>query len=89
LSPRGICFSDSFRNLFSRAVSYQNISGFSPCADAEKLALSDVLKGRGFSRAVQVLSFCYSERASAREESAFSIFSAAPLSPGKPLSPML
>jgi hypothetical protein len=35
--------------------------------------------GFSFSRAEQVLYFCHSERASAREESAFRIFSAASL----------
>ena len=39
-----------------------------------------VLKGRGFSRAEQVLYLCHSERASAREEPAFPDFAA----PGKP-----
>jgi len=41
---------------------------------AEKVQLVQVLKGRGFSRAVQVLYLCHSERASACEESAFSTF---------------
>jgi hypothetical protein len=36
-----------------------------------------ILKGRGFSRAEQVLYSCHFERASAREKSAFQPFSAA------------
>jgi len=40
------------------------------------LSSRDVLKGHGFSRAEQVLSLCHSERALAREESAFPTFSA-------------
>jgi hypothetical protein len=44
---------------------------------AEKVGFRLDLKGHGFSRAVQVLYFCHSERASAREESAFLTFSAA------------
>jgi hypothetical protein len=43
---------------------------------AEKLVVEDVLKGRGFNRAEQVFCSCHSERASAREESAFQPFSA-------------
>jgi hypothetical protein len=41
---------------------------------AKKLVVEDVLKGRGFSRTGQVFYSCHSERASAREESAFSLF---------------
>ena len=44
---------------------------------AEKVASRDVLKGHGFSRAVQVLSFRHPERTLVREGSAFPTFSAA------------
>src|SRR5271165_3351275 len=44
---------------------------------AEKRHLPCVLKGRTFRCAVQVLSSCHSEWASAHEESAFRTFSAA------------
>src|SRR5271165_4397783 len=44
---------------------------------AEKSKFQLVLKGHGFSRAVQVLYFCHPSRASARGGSAFSLFSAA------------
>ena len=43
---------------------------------AEKVASRDVLKGHGFSRAVQVLSFCHPERTLVREGSAFPTFCA-------------
>jgi len=43
---------------------------------AEKLASRDVLKGHGFSRAVQVLSFCHPEATLVAEGSAFPTFSA-------------
>jgi hypothetical protein len=48
----------------------------SPGHPPEKLDLGVFLKGRGFSCAEQVLYFCHSERASAREESVFQSFSA-------------
>jgi hypothetical protein len=51
----------------------------SPVQAAETLDVRLVLKARGFSRAEQVLYPCHSERASAREESAFQRFSAASL----------
>ena len=51
---------------------------FQPCP-AEKFSSGDVLKGHGFSRAVQVLYFCHPERALAREGSAFQAFSATSL----------
>jgi hypothetical protein len=38
-----------------------------------KCVFQPVLKGHGFSRAVQVLHFCHSERALAREETAFAM----------------
>jgi len=48
--------------------------GFTGCA--EKVASRDVLKGHGFSRAVQVLSFCHPEATLVAEGSAFLTFSA-------------
>jgi len=48
---------------------------FQPCP-AEIFSSGDVLKGHGFSRAVQVLYFCHPERTLVREGSAFLTFSA-------------